>query len=127
MLLGAPSIIAVHGVLRPLNGWKLIRRRQLAALVRRTSHGTVSFAMRVPSMEQQRYSAGATLFRAGGPGELAGEMGLFSADIRRTATVVTETDVRCGRIAADRFWALFLQDPKLGGFVVRTIVQRLAG
>jgi len=32
-----------------------------------------------------------------------------------------------GRIAADRFWELLLQDPTLGGLVVRTIVQRLAG
>ena len=62
-----------------------------------------------------------------GPGELVGEMGLFAADSRRTATIVTETDVLCGRITADRFWELFLQDPELGGFVVRTIVQRIAG
>ncbi|MDQ8158602.1 MAG: cyclic nucleotide-binding domain-containing protein [Gemmatimonadota bacterium] len=150
VMLGAPSIIALHGVLLPLNGWKLIRLRQLAALVRRASRGPMTLEMLVPAMEQQRYGAGAILFRQGdpadhvffvidgtlrvveaedliGPGELVGEMGLFAADSRRTATVVAETDVRCGRIAADRFWELFLRDPELGGFVVRTIVQRLAG
>lgn len=150
VLLGAPSIIALHGVLLPLNCWKLIRLRQLAGLVRRASRGPMTLAMLVPAMEQQRYSAGATVFRQGdpadhvlyvidgtlrvveggtllGPGELVGEMGLFAADSRRTATIVTETDVLCGRIAADRFWELFLQDPMLGGFVVRTIVQRLTG
>jgi hypothetical protein len=150
VLLGSQSIVVLHGLLLPLNGWKLIQLRQLAALVRRASRGPMTLSMLVPAMKQQRFGAGATLFREGdpadhvlyiidgtlrmveggtvlGPGELVGEMGLFAADSRRTATIVTETDVLCGRIAADRFWELFLQDPMLGGFVVRTIVQRLAG
>jgi CRP-like cAMP-binding protein len=48
-----------------------------------------------------------------------------SVDSRRSATVIAESDTVCGRISADHFWEVFLQDPSLGGFVVRTIVRRL--
>lgn len=150
VLLDSSSIVVLHGLLLPLNCWKLIQLRQLAGLVRRASRGEMTLAMLVPAMKQQRYGAGATLFRRGdvadhvlfvidgtlrmveggtliGPGELVGMMGLFAADSRRVTTAVADTDVLCGRITADRFWELFLQDPELGGFVVRTIVQRIAG
>lgn len=148
VLLGAPSIVALHGMLLPLNAWQLHRVRSLAALVRRASRGPVSLAMLVPFMEKRHFATGESLFHRGdpadhvlyviqgslrvveadvllGPGELVGEMGLFSTDGRRTATVRADIDAVCGRISADRFWQVFLQDPTLGGFVVRTIVQRL--
>lgn len=148
VMLGAPSIIALHGMLLPLNFWKLLRMRRLAALVSRASRGTMSLSMLVPFMDRRTFAAGETLLRRGdpadhvlyvisgalrvveagvviGPGELVGEMGLFAADGSRTASVVADCDTVCGRISADRFWQVFLQDPVLGGFVVRTIVRRL--
>lgn len=148
VLLNAPSIVALHGTLLPLNCWRLVRMRSLAALVRRTSRGSMTLSMLVPYMERHRYQAGETLFRRGdpadhvlyviegdvrvvepgvvlGPGALVGEMGLFAADSRRTATVVSNSEALCGRISADRFWEVFLQDPQLGAFVVREIVHRL--
>lgn len=69
VMLGAPSIIALHGMLLPLNFWKLLRMRRLAALVSRASRGTMSLSMLVPFMDRRTFAAGETLLRRGDPAD----------------------------------------------------------
>lgn len=60
-----------------------------------------------------------------GPGNLVGEIGLFSEDRKRTATVVCETACVCYTMTDEAIYLLYYQNPKLGFFLIRLIVQRL--
>lgn len=102
----------------------------------------------LPHMKKKSFAAGTVLFRKGemaheliyirsgtvripeidqalGPGELVGEIGLFSEDRKRTATVVCETDCVCYTMTDEAIYLLYYQNPKLGFFLIRLIVQRL--
>lgn len=146
-LLGAPSIIALHGLLLPLNFVRLRKMRDLTRRVRGVSQGSMDLSMLLPYMSQHSKAAGEAFFHKGdlsdhviyvisgtvritdldrqiGPGELLGEMGVFTEDRRRTDTAVAETEVTYGQISADRFWEVFFQDPAFGAYLIRTIVRR---
>ncbi len=146
-LLGAPSIIALHGLLLPLNFVRLRKMRDLTRRVRGVSQGAMDLSMLLPYMSQHSKAAGEAFFLKGdlsdhviyvisgtvritdldrqiGPGELLGEMGVFTEDRRRTDTAVAETEVTYGQISADRFWEVFFQDPAFGAYLIRTIVRR---
>ena len=60
-----------------------------------------------------------------GPGELIGEIGLFSAEKVRTLTVVCETDCELYQMTDKQIYRLYYQNPKLGFFFMRLIVERL--
>lgn len=147
LMLGAPSIIALHGTLLPLNLWRLHKMRDLTQRVRSASRGPMDLSMLLPYMSQHTKAAGEVFFHKGdlsdhviyvisgtvriadldrhiGPGELLGEMGVFSEDRRRTDTAVAETEVTYGQISAERFWEVFFQDPAFGAYLIRTIVRR---
>lgn len=147
LMLGAPSIIALHGALLPLNFLRLRKMRDLTQRVRSASQGAMDLSMLLPYMSQHQKSAGEVFFQKGdlsdhviylisgtvrivdldrslGAGELLGEMGVFSEDRRRTDTALAETDVVYGQISAERFWEVFFQDPAFGAYLIRTIVRR---
>lgn len=102
----------------------------------------------LPHMKKKSFAAGTVLFRKGdvaheliyirsgsvripeidqtlGPGDLVGEIGLFSEDRKRTATVVCETACVCYTMTDEAIYLLYYQNPKLGFFLIRLIVQRL--
>jgi CRP-like cAMP-binding protein len=58
------------------------------------------------------------------PGDLFGEMALFSAEGRRTASTVCTTDVRLLFITYEQLEQLYFQNPEFGLYLVRLIVQR---
>jgi len=60
-----------------------------------------------------------------GPGELIGEIGLFSPEKVRTMTVVCETDCELYQMTDEQIYRLYYQNPKLGFFFMRLIVERL--
>jgi CRP-like cAMP-binding protein len=64
---------------------------------------------------------GATL----GAGELIGEIGLFSPDRARTVTIVCETDCELYQMTDEQIYRLYYQNPKLGFFFMKLIVERL--
>jgi CRP-like cAMP-binding protein len=59
------------------------------------------------------------------PDELIGEIGLFSPDKTRTLTVVCDTDCKLYQMTDKQIYRLYYQNPKLGFFFMRLIVERL--
>jgi len=60
-----------------------------------------------------------------GPGELIGEIGLFSPEKKRTQSLVCETDGELYYMSEEMIFLLYYQNPKLGFFLMRLVVQRL--
>ncbi len=102
----------------------------------------------LPYMKKKSFKAGDVLFRKGdmahymiyirkgtvrlseldvtmGPGSLIGEIGLFAEDRKRTATAVCETACICYTMTDEAIHLLYFQNPKLGFYLIRLIVQRL--
>jgi CRP/FNR family cyclic AMP-dependent transcriptional regulator len=61
------------------------------------------------------------------PGQLVGEMGLFSQGQQRTDGAICETDVELAQVSEDRIWELFYQNPEFGAYLLRIVMQRVAG
>lgn len=58
------------------------------------------------------------------PGAIFGEMALFTAAGRRTASAVCHSDVRLLVITYEQFEHLYFQNPEFGLYLVRLIVRR---
>jgi CRP/FNR family transcriptional regulator, cyclic AMP receptor protein len=58
------------------------------------------------------------------PGAIFGEMALFTATGRRTASAVCTSDVRLLVITYEQFEQLYFQNPEFGLYLVRLIVRR---
>jgi hypothetical protein len=147
-LADAMPILALHCLLLPLNVLRLCQMRTLISRVKRASRGDLSMDMMVPYMNIRTVPAGTRLFDRGDyaeevylimkgrvrieskdvlvkPGQLIGEMGLFSQGQRRTDAAVCETDVEIASVSEDRIWELFYQNPEFGAYLLRIVVQRV--
>ena len=60
-----------------------------------------------------------------GPDSLIGEIALFSPDKKRTLTVVCETDCELYMMTDEQIYQLYYQNPKLGFYFMKLIVERL--
>lgn len=139
----------LHGLLLPLNLWRLHQLRNLLGQVKKVSGGQFSLDMLLPYMRVQTLPAGHPIFSEGDPvehiylilegrvliervqvelgqGQLLGEMGVFTQAQQRTAGARCLTEVRIGSLTAAKFWEVFYQDPAFGTFVMQTIVDRNA-
>ena len=102
----------------------------------------------LPQMKKKRFKAGTILFREGEPadelfyiesgtvrspqfadpvgaGHLIGEIGLFSEDHRRAATVACETDCVVYTMSDEAVYLLYVQNPQIGFYLIRLIIQQL--
>lgn len=143
-------ILILHALLLPLNVLRLRQMRVLIARVKKAARGDLSLDMMVPYMNLRSVPAGTRLFSRGDhadevflvmkgrvriegkgvlvkPGQLVGEMGLFSQGQRRTDGAVCETDVELAQVTEDRIWELFYQNPEFGAYLLRIVMQRVAG
>ena len=150
LLADAMPIVALHTLLLPLNALRLYQMRVLIARVKRASRGDLSLDMMVPYMNLRTVPAGTRLFSRGDlaeevflvmkgrvriegrgvlvkPGQLVGEMGLFSQGQRRTDSAVCDTEVELAAVSEDRMWELFYQNPEFGAYLLRIVMQRVAG
>jgi CRP/FNR family transcriptional regulator, cyclic AMP receptor protein len=141
-------VLLLHMVLLPLNTvrtWEMIhltRRIEVAA------KGDLSFGPLKPFMKVERYSSGHTLFYKGdfadrmfvvsagnllveeinitlGPGDLAGEIGMFSSEQVRTATVRCLSDVELMSIAKQHMAQICFQNPGISFYLLSLITNRL--
>jgi hypothetical protein len=150
ILANAFPIVVLHALLLPLNVLRLHQMRVLIARVKRAARGDLSLDMMVPYMTVRSIPAGTRLFGRGEradevflvikgrvriegrnvlvkPGQLVGEMGLFSEGQRRTDGAVCETDVEIASVSEDRIWELFYQNPEFGAYLLRIVMQRVTG
>ena len=142
-----PSL-ALNLVLLPLNA---VRLREITRLSKEISQATRDSPVSqwlLPHMRHRSFKAGEVLFRQGevadrliyvakgtlkmaeigqriGPGELIGEIGLFSPDRKRTQTIVCESDGELYDMTDEMIFQLYYQNPKLGFYLVRLVVERL--
>jgi len=138
----------VNLILLPINAKRLI---DIIRLIKQIEQATVESPVTewlLPHMHLRKHKAGEVLFKKGdraeelmyvasgklklqgidhfiGPGELIGEIGLFSSEKIRTLTVVCDTDCELYHMTDDQIYRLYYQNPKLGFFFMKLIVERL--
>ena len=143
-------LIALQASLLSINVYRLWSlRRLLVTLEQANAHTSVKDWL-LPQMKKKKFRAGTTLFEAGdhaselfyiasgtlrspelqqtlGPGHLIGEVGMFSEDHRRAASVVCETDCVCYSMTDEAAYLLYIQNPQLGFYLIRLIIDQLRG
>jgi CRP/FNR family transcriptional regulator, cyclic AMP receptor protein len=142
-----PSI-ALNAVLLPLNVARLWEITRLSKEIARATRDSPVSQWLLPHMRSRPFKAGEVLFRKGdaadnliyvasgelkleeigrkiGPGELIGEIGLFSPEKMRTQTLVCETDGEIYHMTDKMVFRLYYQNPKLGFYLMRLVTERL--
>jgi CRP/FNR family cyclic AMP-dependent transcriptional regulator len=146
-LIGMPEFL-LNAILLPINSKRLLEILRLTKQIEQATVESPVSEWLLPNMHLRTRKAGEMLFRKGdkaheviyvasgrlklqeadyylGPGELIGEIGLFSAEKVRTMTVVCETDCELYTMTDEMIYHLYYQNPKLGFFFMRLIVERL--
>ncbi len=142
-----PSLV-LNAVLLPMN---VVRLREIARLseeITRATRDSPASQWLLPHMHRRSFKAGEVLFRKGeaadrlvyvsrgelklsevgqriGPGELLGEIGLFSFEKKHTQTIVCETDGELYDMTDEMIFQLYYQNPKLGFYLMRLVTERL--
>ena len=139
---------ALQVTLLSVNAYRLWDLQQLLKTLEHATTATPLKDWLLPHMTKKSFKAGHVLFRKGDPahqliyirrgtvrieeigqtmgaGNLVGEIGLFSEDRKRTATVVCDTPCVCYTMTDEAIYLLYFQNPKLGFYLIRLIVQRL--
>jgi CRP/FNR family cyclic AMP-dependent transcriptional regulator len=147
-LAGAIPILVLHTLLLPLNATRLIQMKILVSKVKFTTYGNMWANMLIPYMTVRKLPKGTLLFDKGDfanalfyilkgsvrivgrdklvhMGHLVGEMGIFTAQQRRTDGAICETNVEIASITQDKIWELIHQNPEFGVYLLKIVVQRM--
>ena len=142
-----PSII-INAVLLPVNAKRLWDIKKMSKEITRATEVSPVSEWLLPHMHRRKFKQGEVLFRKGdvadkviyvaagelrlveidqpvSPGELAGEIGLFSPDKKRTQTLVCATDGELYEMTDEMIFQLYYQHPKLGFYFMRLVAGRL--
>ena len=141
-------VLILHAILLPLNVYRLVEIRQLVRKISEASRGDLSMDWLLPVTTKERFATGTVLFAKGAqarhvyyllhgrlwlkeldrmlePGQIFGEIGVFSPEERRTASAICVTDVELLTITKERIYQLFFQNPALGYYLTQLIIGRL--
>ncbi len=148
-LRGAWPTLIVNAATIPVLAY---RTREMIRLTRRTqaaaASATISVDWLLPFMHERGIRAGETLFKKGddagemfyicegrlklvdydvtlGPGEVVGEIAMFSPTRTRTRTIVAETDCRLMAIGESEIKQLYYQNPQFGFYLIQLVTRRL--
>jgi CRP-like cAMP-binding protein len=125
----------------------MIQMMRLINRVKESSKGSVSMDFLVPYMTKENFKKGEIIFKKGDDadkvyylrkglarvmefnayikdGELIGEIGIFSRDKKRTASIICETDCRFLSIPDKQILQLYYQNPTFGIYLVQLIIER---
>jgi CRP/FNR family transcriptional regulator, cyclic AMP receptor protein len=145
---GTWPVLILHTVLLPLNLWRTVEMRRLTRRVEAASKGALSLDWLKPFMRSVHYRNGQQLFAKGdladrmffvvdgqigleeigvriGPGEIFGEIALFSTDRRRTMTARCVGDTELLWIGEAELQQLCYQNPAMAFHLLRLITNRL--
>jgi hypothetical protein len=150
--LAHPSLLMVllHGVLLPVNLWRVVQMRQLTRRVMAVAADPQQVGLWLrPYMRSRQHRPGHVLFERGavadrmylltdgavdlpdvnqslGPGDLFGEIAFFAPDGRRSSRAVCRT--RCTVLSIDRdiFLQLVHQNPAFGLQLLHLVTARLS-
>lgn len=141
-------VFGLHIILLPLNVVRIHQLRRLSAIAQRVDDGTFPAKEILPYGRLVTFSAGQTIFAAGdhadafyflvsgdatvqeagvavGAGEIVGEIGLFTDEKLRTATVTCVSDVEAVQVSSRDLWRVFRKDPAASFELTRVVVCRL--
>jgi hypothetical protein len=145
---GVLGSVLVNAVLLPINAKRLWEIEKLSKEIARATQESPISEWLLPHMKHRSFKQGEVLFRKGdvadkliyvangqlklteigvliGPGELIGEIGLFSPERKRTQTARCETDGEVYEMTDEMIFQLYYQHPKLGFFIMRLVAERL--
>lgn len=148
LLASSYPTLVLHALLLPLNSYRAWQMLRLVREIREASERDNNLDALIPHMREVRAPAGTELFRKGekpdrmiviksgtvhlvevgvecGPGEVLGEIAVFTPDNRRTCTGVCATDCNLYSLANDDMIQLYYQNPKFGMYLMRIVVARL--
>jgi hypothetical protein len=141
-------VLILHVLLLPMNVWRTIEIVRLTRRVEAASKGNLSLDWLKPFMRSVHHPAGHPLFRLGdpadrlfylvdgavaleeigarlGPGDIFGEIALFSAERRRTLSARCATDCELLWIDEAELQQLCYQNPAMAFHLLRLITNRL--
>jgi CRP/FNR family cyclic AMP-dependent transcriptional regulator len=147
-LAGLTPVLLLHLVLLPLNLWRLYQMRRLLVRVRQAFKSDSFIECLLPLMTKTELNMGEVLFRQGEaantlyylvsgsirfpeievtatPGDLIGEIGVFSPWKVRTASAIAESHSTLLSLSDQKVLELYYQNPEFGIYLVRVIIQRL--
>lgn len=144
---GSLSSIVEHGVNLPLNLARARQMQKLIVAVREASDTDLNIEWLKPFAHSRAMKAGETIFSKGDaafeafiliegaveipevgvtlqPGDIFGEMALFTLEGVRLASAVCKTDTLLLFITYEEFEQHYFQNPEFGLYLVRLIVRR---
>jgi CRP/FNR family cyclic AMP-dependent transcriptional regulator len=143
-----PPILILHSILFPINVYRLVQIQLLIRQIGAAMGSGISFKNLLPLMTRRIVPAGTVLFRKGdtadrlyyvskgklrveeigkelGPGEVIGEIGLFTADRKRTASIVCQSECELYELGESDAKELYFQNPSFAFALLQLIVARL--
>lgn len=143
------NIVLLHTALLPLNVIRLVQSIRLRRKIHDMAHLDYDPKSLVAFMSGESRKAGDVLFRRGdpahdiyflasgrvrvdelevelSPGQLIGEIAMFTREKRRTQTVTCVDDCELMRISEEKALQLYAENPEFGLFVTKMAVQRLS-
>ena len=141
-------LFVLHCALLPLNTIRMVQMIRLVSKVKEAAKGEFSMDFLVPFMVKERFKMGDKVFSKGDDadkiyylqegrvrlaefgvdlkkGDIIGEIGIFSREKKRTASLVCESDVTFLTIGDKHILQLYYQNPKFGMYLVQMIIHRL--
>jgi len=145
---GLHPVLILHAILLPLNVFRFVEIYRLVWEMRDAAERPHGFHQLMPFMKSISAQAGTTLFRKGdvadamyvlvsgriripefdaevGPGEMAGEVGMFSPGGQRLTTAICLEDCTLLRISRERVRELVFQTPRIGFDLITVVTARL--
>lgn len=142
-------VLILHAALLPLNVMRTVQQIKTYLCVRRVARGEANAQALVPLMLERLGPEGEVLFRKGdlardiyyissgeveipeigktlGPGQLFGEMGLFTPERTRTASAHCKTQCNLLVISEDDILRHCTNDPAFGLFLTKLIASRMS-
>jgi len=142
-------LLVLHVVLLPLNFLRLIQMIRLINQVRLASNGDMAFDFMIPHMAKENLRLGEFLFKRGDaadkifllksgnlivdeldvailPGEIFGEMGVFSCDQKRLYSLRCASDVELLSLTNKKFKQLYYQNPRFGFDLTQLLLKRVS-
>jgi CRP-like cAMP-binding protein len=141
-------VLILHSILFPLNLFRFFEMYRLVREIRDAAEQSHGFEQLMPLMSSISVPAGTTLFDRGGradamyvltagriripefdaevgPGEIIGEVGMFSPGGQRLTTAVCIEDCKLQRISRERVRELVFQTPRIGFDLITVVTARL--
>jgi CRP/FNR family transcriptional regulator, cyclic AMP receptor protein len=141
-------VLILHGTLLPLNIWRTVQMLRLIRRIEAASKNDLSTDWLRPFMKETRSKAGEVIFNRGDhadrlymiisgevhleqidltirTGDLFGEIGLFSADHKRTQTARARTDVDLLWISEGELAQICYQNPGIAFYFLKLTTNRL--